>query len=82
MKISINKIYIANTVKLTVLICTCFIFTNIEHAFAQTEPMYSQYMYNMLGVNPAYAGSREVLGLNFFQRNQWSGLRGAPKQLH
>ena len=79
MKISINKIYIANTVKLTVLICTCFIFTNIEHAFAQTEPMYSQYMYNMLGVNPAYAGSREVLGLNFFQRNQWSGLRGAPK---
>ena len=79
MKISINKIYIANTVKLTVLICTCFIFTNIEHAFAQTEPMYSQYMYNMLGVNPAYAGNREVLGLNFFQRNQWVGLRGAPK---
>jgi type IX secretion system PorP/SprF family membrane protein len=79
MKISINKIYIFNSVKLTVLICTCFIFTNIEHAFAQTEPMYSQYMYNMLGVNPAYAGSREVLGLNFFQRNQWSGLRGAPK---
>ena len=41
--------------------------------------MYSQYMYNMLGVNPAYAGNREVLGLNFFQRNQWVGLRGAPK---
>lgn len=46
---------------------------------AQTEPMYSQYMYNMLGVNPAYAGSREALSLNFFQRNQWVGIKGAPK---
>ena len=79
MNISINKIYISNTLKLTVLICTCFIFSNFKNAYAQTEPMYSQYMYNMLGVNPAYAGNREVLGLNFFQRNQWVGLRGAPK---
>jgi type IX secretion system PorP/SprF family membrane protein len=54
-------------------------YASFEKVLAQTEPMYSQYMYNMLGVNPAYAGSREVLGLNFFQRNQWSGLRGAPK---
>ena len=46
---------------------------------AQTEPMYSQYMYNMLGVNPAYAGNREATSLNFFQRNQWIGLKGAPK---
>jgi type IX secretion system PorP/SprF family membrane protein len=46
---------------------------------AQTEPMYSQYMYNMLGVNPAYAGNREALSLNFFQRNQWAGIKGAPK---
>ncbi len=51
--------------------------TNPVHA--QTEPMYSQYMYNMLGVNPAYAGNREALSLNFFQRNQWVGLKGAPK---
>ena len=41
---------------------------------AQTEPMYSQYMYNMLGVNPAYAGNREALSMNFFQRNQWVGI--------
>lgn len=46
---------------------------------AQTEPMYSQYMYNMLGVNPAYAGNREATSLNFFQRNQWVGIKGAPK---
>ena len=46
---------------------------------AQTEPMYSQYMYNMLGVNPAYAGSREATSVNFFQRRQWVGLSGAPQ---
>ena len=50
-----------------------------QQVHAQTEPMYSQYMYNMLGVNPAYAGNRESLSLNFFQRNQWNGIKGAPK---
>jgi hypothetical protein len=38
-----------------------------NNVFAQTEPMYSQYMYNMLGVNPAYAGNREATSFNFFQ---------------
>ena len=52
---------------------------SIVNVNAQTEPMYSQYMYNMLGVNPAYAGNREVTSLNFFQRNQWVGIKGAPK---
>lgn len=46
---------------------------------AQTEPMYSQYMYNMLGVNPAYAGNREATSVNFFQRRQWVGMAGAPQ---
>lgn len=52
---------------------------DIEQVKAQTEPMYSQYMFNMLGVNPAYAGNREALSFNFFQRNQWNGIKGAPK---
>ncbi len=46
---------------------------------AQTESMYSQYMFNMLSVNPAYAGNREATNLNFFQRRQWAGLDGAPQ---
>lgn len=46
--------------------------------YAQTEPMYSQYMNNLLVVNPAYAGNREAMGLNFFQRNQWTNIEGAP----
>ena len=48
-------------------------------SIAQTEPMYSQYMFNMLGVNPAYAGSREASSFNFFQRSQWIELQGAPQ---
>ena len=46
---------------------------------AQTEPMYSQYMYNMLSINQAYAGSREVLSMNMFHRKQWVGIAGAPQ---
>ena len=46
---------------------------------AQTEPMYSQYMYNMLSINPAYAGSREVMSMNMFHRKQWVGIAGAPQ---
>ena len=45
--------------------------SNIKVA-AQTEPMYSQYMYNMLSINPAYAGSREVMSMNMFHRNDES----------
>lgn len=49
------------------------------HAAAQVEPMYSQYMFNMMNVNPAYAGSRGVPNLTALFRNQWSGMPGAPK---
>lgn len=61
------------------LIFLSIMIISFDQVYAQTEPMYSQYMYNMLGVNPAYAGNREALSLNFFQRNQWVGIKGAPK---
>jgi type IX secretion system PorP/SprF family membrane protein len=46
--------------------------------FAQQDAMYSQYMFNMLAVNPAYAGNREVLSLTGLARAQWIGIDGAP----
>lgn len=46
--------------------------------FAQQDAQYSQYMFNMLSVNPAYAGSRDVLSVTGLYRNQWVGLEGAP----
>ncbi|HCS20951.1 MAG TPA: hypothetical protein DIW47_10405 [Bacteroidetes bacterium] len=47
-------------------------------AKAQQDPMFSQYLYNMLAFNPAYAGSRDLLSSTLFYRNQWAGFEGAP----
>jgi type IX secretion system PorP/SprF family membrane protein len=41
--------------------------------------MYSQYVFNGLLINPAYAGSREVLSATVLYRNQWVNIPGAPK---
>lgn len=48
---------------------------------AQQDPQYTQYMYNMNVVNPAYAGSKENLSVGALYRNQWSGLNGSPQTL-
>jgi type IX secretion system PorP/SprF family membrane protein len=55
-------------------IFSCFFTT----AMAQTEPMYSQYMFNMLPLNPAYAGSQENFSLTTTYRKQWVNMDGAP----
>ncbi|WP_179009323.1 PorP/SprF family type IX secretion system membrane protein [Winogradskyella forsetii] len=45
----------------------------------QQDPQYTQYMYNMNIVNPAYAGSREGLSFGLLYRNQWSRIEGGPE---
>ncbi|NJN27559.1 MAG: type IX secretion system membrane protein PorP/SprF [Cyclobacteriaceae bacterium] len=47
-------------------------------ALAQQQVMYSQYMFNTLAINPAYAGSHEDLSVTALMREQWVGLDGAP----
>ena len=47
--------------------------------FAQQNAMFSQYMFNSLAINPAYAGSRNVVSATALYRNQWVGIEGAPK---
>ncbi len=44
----------------------------------QQDPQYTQYMYNMNVINPAYAGSKESLSITGLYRNQWNALDGAP----
>ncbi|AZQ43661.1 PorP/SprF family type IX secretion system membrane protein [Nonlabens ponticola] len=46
---------------------------------AQQDPQYSQYMYNPIVVNPAYAGNRGVASIVGLHRSQWVGLDGAPR---
>lgn len=46
--------------------------------FAQHTPITSQYLFNGLLINPAYAGSRDALTANLTHRQQWVGFEGAP----
>ena len=45
---------------------------------AQQDAQYTQYMYNTMSVNPAYAGARDGLSALLLYRTQWVGLDGAP----
>lgn len=46
--------------------------------YTQNDPLYTQYMFNELQVNPGYAGSRGVPAAVLLYRNQWTQLDGAP----
>jgi type IX secretion system PorP/SprF family membrane protein len=50
-------------------------------AFAQQDPMLSQYMFNGLYLNPAYAGSHDYWSSTFSYRNQWVRFDGAPETM-
>lgn len=45
---------------------------------AQQDPQFTQYMFNMLALNPAYAGSSDRLNIKALTRHQWVGFEGAP----
>jgi type IX secretion system PorP/SprF family membrane protein len=63
-----KKLYFIAILALTVL-------TEVQ---AQQDPNYTQYMYNMSVINPAYAGSKENLSGGLLYRSQWVGIEGAP----
>ena len=46
--------------------------------YSQQDPHYTQYMYNMNVINPAYAGSKENLSFGLLYRKQWVEIEGAP----
>lgn len=61
---------------LTVLL---LIILNNSSLIAQQDPEYTQYMYNMSIVNPAYAtGQLGSISIGALYRNQWVGAEGAP----
>lgn len=57
--------------KILIIVCPAI-------AIAQQEVTYSQYMFNNLLVNPAYAGYKEDINISLLSRNQWVGIKGAP----
>ncbi len=68
-KIKMKKIYFTMAFALMILVS----------ANAQQDPQYTQYMYNMNVINPAYAGSKENLAIGLLYRSQWVSIDDAPK---
>jgi len=66
--------------KLILLLIASFLLT-VKQASAQQDAQFSQYMFNGIYINPAYAGYKEVLNLHSFYRTQWTGINGAPKSI-
>ena len=59
-------------------VVTLVILAGRTDLLAQQDPMYSQYMFNTLAFNPAYAGSADVFTIMALSRHQWVGFDGAP----
>ncbi len=62
-----------------IIIALVFFVSSCLQVNAQQEPMYTQYMFNMMAVNPGYAGSRGILSATALYRRQWAGMDGAPE---
>ena len=52
--------------------------TLVFASYAQQDPQYSQYQFNQMIINPAYAGTKDALSAVIDIRKQWSGFDGAP----
>ena len=76
-KINSNNKIIISTMR-TKLFSFVIMFVTIV-GFAQQDSQFTQYMYNTININPAYAGSRGALSVFGLYRTQWVGLDGAPE---
>lgn len=64
--------------RIKVIVSVLILFSSVSMV-AQQDAQYTQYMYNMNVLNPAYAGSRGALSIGMLGRTQWVGIDGAPK---
>ncbi|MCS6928224.1 MAG: PorP/SprF family type IX secretion system membrane protein [Saprospiraceae bacterium] len=62
-----------------VILSLCFFAALIEWSLGQQQHHYTQFMFNKLPFNPAYAGARGVPTVTAIYRNQWMGFEGAPQ---
>jgi len=72
-----SLLIIGNQSKIQFIICFCFLFAG-NQLKAQQQNMYSQYMFNMININPAYAGNRVGDNITALYRKQWVNVEGAP----
>jgi len=62
------------------LVYICILqFSFLYQSYGQSEPIFSQYMFNNLVINPAFAGSQNNYSSTLIYRDQWIGVPGSPK---
>lgn len=67
-----------HTVKIVRQLCLPVLMVWMCSVSAQQDPQFTQYMYNAMSVNPAFAGSNGHLTALLMHRSQWVGINGAP----
>lgn len=65
--------------RIKIIATTAFLMAFSLWSNAQQQVMYTQYMFNQLALNPAYAGIHEGISTSFLARYQWVGFEGAPR---
>ncbi len=55
-----------------------YTFLVVSYCGAQQLPQFTQYMYNTMSINPAYAGAKEAMVVTLLHRDQWVGINGRP----
>jgi type IX secretion system PorP/SprF family membrane protein len=61
-----------------ILAITAIFTLGVNKAKAQYDAMFTQYMFNEMFINPAYAGSKEAMSATLVHRQQWVGIAGRP----
>lgn len=61
-----------------VIVCSLILVSFSRLSFGQVDPIFTQYMFNMQPINPAYAGMWEKIGFSSLVRKQWSGIDRSP----
>lgn len=59
-----------------------FLLLSVLTSKSQQQPGYTQYMWDQLVINPAYAGTTDSWSARLFYRNQWAGFEGSPENQH
>lgn len=71
-----TSLHSRNIIHTFFIICLGVVLSNTANA--QTDAMFTKYMFNSLVFNPAYAGSKDYMSINLLHRTQWLGVKGAP----
>src|SRR5688500_18255288 len=70
--------YLYHTLLKAITLVVFFIVISAVPSTAQQKVQFTQYMFNGLVINPAYAGADEALSLTFIQRKQWANIENSP----